>query len=569
MNAKQLRFLCWVATLLSLLGGVFLAATSVPLGVPGEWTWDRCPSPATDLFRRSLWLLSFALLFVAFSWLGLKKFQWRQLQETANSRGRPKANGQKASDQSKPSTKRWLSGLTVVGFCWLWAVQSWALPPLGLGKAAWVLYYPSASGYFLLAKRHEQDFSTFLSNYAEFVRHGDVLHIGTHPPGLVLLYRAAKVVCQQPLVRTLVAATEPTPYMESSRIIRTLEGAEQFTASDEASVWLVALLTQLVAVSAVFPLFELVRRRSGLQAAWQSVAFWPLVPSLAVFLPKSDALYPTLALWFLYWWDESSLSQQAERPATREVIFRAAASAAVLWLGLLLSLALLPALLLACSFLVVRCFVKDGDGREAKPFGLQRNFWSRVLVKAAGFVGTFGLLCFLFWWACGLNLLEVWKYNYQNHAAFYRFFPRTYWKWLLVNPVESVFAVGVPAAVLAGTGLWLLWRNWNRLNAAHKELVAVPLVLGLLWLSGKNMGEAARLWLVVLPWPLWLSGVVWQEAGETLSKPRPNSEFNSARSASTFETNWLWLLTLQLLFCVVVTGYVDGFNLCGPLFKGH
>ena len=35
-------------------------------------------------------------------------------------------------------------------------------------------------------------------------------------------------------------------------------------------------------------------------------------------------------------------------------------------------------------------------------------------------------------------------WNFRNHAAFYDHYTRTYWKWLLVNPIELIFAVGAP-----------------------------------------------------------------------------------------------------------------------------
>ena len=32
-------------------------------------------------------------------------------------------------------------------------------------------------------------------------------------------------------------------------------------------------------------------------------------------------------------------------------------------------------------------------------------------------------------------------------------------------------------------------------------------VWGLLWLTGKNSGEAARLWILFLPWLVWLATI--------------------------------------------------------------
>ena len=52
------------------------------------------------------------------------------------------------------------------------------------------------------------------------------------------------------------------------------------------------------------------------------------------------------------------------------------------------------------------------------------------------------------WLFHNVNLLNVWAWNYRNHAGFYGQFPRTYWRWLLVNPLELALALGVPIVVL-------------------------------------------------------------------------------------------------------------------------
>jgi hypothetical protein len=103
-----------------------------------------------------------------------------------------------------------------------------------------------------------------------------------------------------------------------------------------------------------------------------------------------------------------------------------------------------------------------------------------------------------------LNLPSVWRWNFQNHAAFYDHYTRTYWKWLLANPIELVFAVGAPVILAAVIGFRKSvaagWRR--RAMGPYWCLTATWLVL---WLSGKNMGEAARLWLIFMPWPVWLA----------------------------------------------------------------
>ena len=56
------------------------------------------------------------------------------------------------------------------------------------------------------------------------------------------------------------------------------------------------------------------------------------------------------------------------------------------------------------------------------------------------------MLATLAWWlATDCNIVTVWRLNLQNHSGFYEQFQRTWWKWMLVNPIELAMAVGLGA----------------------------------------------------------------------------------------------------------------------------
>ena len=167
----------------------------------------------------------------------------------------------------------------------------------------------------------------------------------------------------------------------------------------------------------------------------------------------------------------------------------------VFWLGLCISLAMLPVGFAAA-------LLAGGDVWTAGP-GSRRARLVHIGSKAAV---TFGVMCVAVasvWLATGMNLLEVWAWNYRNHAAFYAQFPRTWWKWLLVNPAELAVAAGLPLAALVVIG----WFSRTRAEAdSARPSASSGLPIGLvvtwlaLWLSGKNSGEAARLWIFLMPW---------------------------------------------------------------------
>src|SRR5580692_5534524 len=139
-----------------------------------------------------------------------------------------------------------------------------------------------------------------------------------------------------------------------------------------------------------------------------------------------------------------------------------------------------------------------------------------------------------------LNLLRVWSWNYHNHAGFYQQNVRTYWLWLIANPIEFAFALGAPLALASILGIYFQLRSGWRRRAAGPAWCLTAVWL-LLWLSGKNMGEAARLWLIIMPWPVWLASGYVAAFCETPQSPA---------SARFLHRAALVLLVVQLIVCL-------------------
>jgi hypothetical protein len=153
-----------------------------------------------------------------------------------------------------------------------------------------------------------------------------------------------------------------------------------------------------------------------------------------------------------------------------------------------------------------------------------------------------------------LNLPSVWAQNVTNHAAFYDHFTRTYWKWLLANPLEAALAAGAPLALAAVFG-------GVRSRATHlfPLVAATALVWGLLWISGKNSGEAARLWLLFQPWLVVAASLALRDQRAVGFSPaeRAAQSYPAAKTRAA----WLALLTLQAIACIATVTRVDGFEL--------
>ncbi len=172
-----------------------LWVSNLPLGVPGEWEWDRIPVARGEWIAVVLGWFAAGLvgaLYIAFAMLGARRLEGA-------------GRGQVAS---------WLAGLVLGGFAWLWAVQDSPTDPVnGLGKTGWVLYFRGTEGYFDQARYAMRDVPSYLADYEKLMAQGDVLHLGTHPPGLMLFHRACLNVCaSSPALRDLLLSTQPTPF---------------------------------------------------------------------------------------------------------------------------------------------------------------------------------------------------------------------------------------------------------------------------------------------------------------------------------------------------------------------
>jgi hypothetical protein len=160
-------------------------------------------------------------------------------------------------------------------------------------------------------------------------------------------------------------------------------------------------------------------------------------------------------------------------------------------------------------------------------------------------LAAFLLLVLLLWLGTGMNLLHVWTQNYANHAGFYRQFSRTYWKWLLINPLEFAIASGPALAVAAVAGcIVMLKRSFSRTAGLCWCCLLVGL---LLLLSGKNMGEAGRLWILFTPWLIALT---------------PPASLGGEATGPKF-TDWLPIWLAQTVAAVFIVLRVVGFHIPG------
>ncbi len=484
-----------------------LLSLAIPLGVVGEWEWSRHELIANSLAavdRLMLPLLGGAILFAVAVFLqpaGRSKFK------------------------SATSYILLLTGSWV----WINCVQQSAPTAHREIKPYWILYDPSSAGYFFEAAFKMDSTTDFLASYEARMQEGEVLHIGTHPPGLFLLSKACLSICESS--PTLVSVLNSIESDKTRRAFRTIEAEAQYATRLKepqiAALHLLKVCSTFAVVLTILPLCLLARQWFDSSTAWKLCCLWPTLPCLAVFLPKSDVLFPltcttSLAL--------TVIAMKGGRHFCCSVF-----AGVVLWVGLMLSLAHLPVIAVLVAFVALRAW-------SSKMATLRND-------TIVGCIFLFSIVvCCLIWnRQTNCNIFNVWQLNLTNHEGFYKQFQRTGWKWLLVNPLELSLSVAMPVMLLAARGANYSIKTLRQStgeetpdsNQSNFAIATLTVVLAL-WLSGKNQGEAARLWCFLTPWIILM-------CGSTLQQP-------------DLQKMWKPILITQMAIAIVTVCTVSGFS---------
>ncbi len=518
-----------VILLLTVVATVLLLLVSnVPLGVPDEWVWRRQQLP--ENFLEALDRLAIPTI-VGAVLVAFAQFVDRRL------------------DHSSTIFRAMCIGLLVAGaFCWLNAARQAAATPHRELRPLWVLYDRFASGYFFEAAFHTSSAHELLAGYEQRMAKGDVLHEGTHPPGLFLLnYGAVKATEHSPW---LASIAEKTVSAETVRLFRTMEAdvrmARPLTQSEFAALCLVSFFSTVLSAMTVIPIYVLISRLFNRRAAWRAACVMLTIPSLAVFAPRSDIVYAFTATLILCLLVQSVVAESKFARCLSAVL-----AGVAVFVSLTVSLAHIPILVACGLFFLLICI---GPQSLRVP-------WQHVVLSGGVALAVFALVVTIWSLTTDCNLVRVWSWNLSNHAGFYKQSSRTWWKWFFVNPVELSFSIGLPLTFVFLDSLARIVRGLKA--DPGQTTMMIRLVLSLfatwaaLWLSGKNMGEAARLWCFLTPW--FVIGATICFAPDFSAK-RIGQSHLQRNSEPPYHSSWLILLVAQLIVCTVTVGGVSGYQ---------
>jgi hypothetical protein len=413
-----------------------------PLGLPGEWLWA---TPDVWSEATSEWLLFLPAGLSAALLVGWAFFSVGWVE----------------------TCPRWRFLLAVGGCILLGAAfQSFCeiAAPRGLQKWA-VLHSRNPDSIHAAALQHLDDLPGMLEKHAEIIRPRRAHHFTVNPPGWVTVYGGLiRFYRQHPQLARRVYSLAPA---EVAWKLRALNGWFDVPFDEQATIATVAAFSRLICFAGAIPAAWLARARFGRKGAIAAASAVLLLPVEPLFAPRSDTVYPALAMLVL------ALSHCAWE---RRSWLVAAVTGATLGVATFFSM----------------CFFAVGGLAALYVTGQSLGEKKRPPLAAICAAPLSWLAIVAVIYALGHNSWATWSANVAKNAEFNGLFRQSYGRWTVVNVLEFGAALGVPLVVFLGARVALLRR-------CDPLLCSWAAVLAVLDLAGANRGEACRLWLFLMP----------------------------------------------------------------------
>jgi hypothetical protein len=491
VSSKLTPTLC--ALIAVLVTGAWLWLAKWPLGVKGEWAIK----PNAGAWPVGAWLLPVGTLAIFGGFAALSAYD--RLKRAKNRR------------EQIASTRLCLCGIFLVSLLWPWSL----LGPGGTSNLVTSQWSDIANEYFAVAYQIE-DANEFARSFAAIRQSPDSIlqaHVATHPPGAVLFYYGARKIYEaSPFLRTAFANVATTLTNESIAELTVRSNEVRRSATRSAgiatlpsdlpasavggAIWSAFLISVLLALAT--PAIYLIAASTGAEATTEEIvqaqtrgliaaAFWALAPTANLFSFTLDAVVACGAAW--------TLAFLALRWRGGHWLWLCVAGAALA----LTSFVSFGALAIGVIAALAACYAR----RDAIGSGVKE-----LLLVATSFVVVWFTLSVIF----PMQPLVVFSQAMAAHR-FATVNARSRGAWTLLNLVSFAVFCGWPGVAASLAAAWSRWRE--RANArklatgafAQNLLPEIPwaiglaglLVIVLLDISGKALGEVERLWMFLLP----------------------------------------------------------------------
>jgi hypothetical protein len=295
------------------------------------------------------------------------------------------------------------------------------------------------------------------------------IHVALSLPGWPIVYYGfARLLEAVPLVSKPMGMVV-RPFLCNNVPIMNLSNAQL------ASSWL-GIAAPLWAALTVIPLYFLGRSAADETVARKAIAWWPLVPSLAMFLGTLNTPTPLISMTIVYllW-----IGLARVKVGVNWQLILAGALTAV---AISLTFAFVPLLLFAGLLSLITWHL---DRDKSWIFELRKPI-------LAGFQYGVGLLLVFAVYTVfsGHTPFDILKNSMLIHLDL----KRDYWPWLWLHSWDFIIFVGLPAFGLFVLGM----TRWGR-PRMRQLAITLGVTLIIIVLSGTARGETGRLWLFFMP----------------------------------------------------------------------
>ena len=327
-------------------------------------------------------------------------------------------------------------------------------------------------GYFDVATFYYSNTGDFLRQFPQNAPGWNV-HPQRHPPGLILYYAGLQRVFAR-----LPALTGPilglvNPYR--------CEYQPLVAISDTQYAAVIGgLLSPLLTVLSLIPMYVIGRRLLGQRAALGAVLISPLLPGYVLWAGVWDQAFvmvTVLMLWLLY-------TALVERRHWAWWV-----------MGGLLSVAsfFTHAMLVLLGFIGIYTLFNLWLGRD-----YWRSRWRQLLLNGIGFALMLGSVWLVYWLLFDVTFLEVYRANTTPHFAV----STHYFSRLFYNSYDFILFLGFAPALVGVVAVWQVLRargKRSELSQVQILVLAFALTMVVLVVSGVSRAEVGRVWVFLMP----------------------------------------------------------------------
>lgn len=451
-----------ILTALATVGLIVRIISGGSIGISGEWTWPARTEPGGNWVP--LVIVSACLIAVA-GWL-TRPGRW----DKTNRRLRV----------------IWLLILVVIA--WALALSFFMTRVKPVAFTASVIVSPQATSYFTVGASLP-DLPAALRDYPSLMQRLPQ-HARTHPPGpIVFFWTVDRMVRHMPGLasglESLFRHIDPEGTKTLGLSLDALFNA-RIAGTDAIAAVFSAIVLAFLGSLTLIPLYLLGSALYKPATALYACMLFIVVPSFLLFAPSVDQLvllFGMLTLWGFH------LLRTRGNPIVG--FFFA--------LGMLMSLGSAVIGLMVVLWWIIEARLSrrrlvESEAEDAVSPALPHPAFLRGVLLAAGlFILTFVIL----WMTLGMNFVAVLRAGLAAHRDITLIETgRTYWKWVVYNPIEFAVFLGIPLMIWAIVGLRSIPSTWLR---TYSFVFAWLAALLLLDASGWVRAEVGRIWLFLMP----------------------------------------------------------------------